>query len=381
MGNNPLSNESFPVAAITKSLRRNGTLPAFADTVQIEAPPRRWSSSSWLTSLGLHLVAVALLLLWIGLQPRGPVGFSDRPFITLGVSRIGPGPLGTGAGGTNDIDTVVDEAPIGATSASSVNLTLPASAPLQTPQSDSVVSTGRTTPGIGRGVPLPSSGLPDARNLVQGGIIGRNGTNNAPGGKGGTGLGADGAGGSGLPGTAFYGIRDHGTRVVFVIDSSASMENYGAMSSAKAALVTALQTLSDEQQFQIVFYNRTARMFQPFPQDKNVLLFASERNKSLARQYIAQTLPDSGTDHMPALEMALRLNPEVIYFLTDADEPQLMPPDLARIDRLNQGRARIHAIEFGKGGDLGLENFLKKLARQSGGTYRYHDVRQVAAQP
>lgn len=365
-----------------KPLRRPGPLPAFADAVPLEVAPRRWFSSSWLVSLSLHSLVIVLLILWVRSQPRGPVGFSNQPFITLGVSRPGPGAGGTGAGGTNDIDTIVDEEPIGASSTSSTNLTLPATAPLQTPQSDTALaSTGIVRPCIGPGVPTPSSGLPDARDLVQGGIIGRGGTNNAPGGKGGTGLGAEGTGGSGLPGTSFFGTQDHGTRVVFVIDCSASMENYGAMTSAKAALMAALQTLSDVQQFQIVFYNRSPRLFQPFAQEKNALLFATERNKSLARQYISQAVPDLGTDHMPALELALRFQPEIIYFLTDADEPQLMAPDLAKIDRINQGRARIHTIEFGKGNDLGLENFLKKLARQNGGTYRYHDVRQLASQP
>ncbi|HET6424859.1 MAG TPA: VWA domain-containing protein [Planctomycetaceae bacterium] len=370
-----------PVAVAAKPLRRKEALPAFADPVLIAPPTRRWYSSSWVVSLGLHLLIVAILLFWIRTQPRGPVGFSDQPFITLGVSRPGPGAVGTGAGGTNAIDTIVDEEPIGAATSSSTNLTLPASAPLQTPQSDAAVVASGMTRGVGPGVPAPSGGLPDARDLVQGGIIGRGGTNNAPGGKGGTGLGAEGAGGSGLPGTAFFGTKDQGTRVVFVIDCSASMENYGAMASAKAALVAALQTLSDEQQFQIVFYNRVPRMFQPFAQDKETLFFATERNKSLARQYISQIVPDQGTDHMPALEQALRLQPEIIYFLTDADEPQLTARELMKIDRVNNGRARIHTIEFGKGNDLGLENFLKKMARQNGGTYRYHDVRQLAAQP
>lgn len=368
------------MAVPAKSLRRLPALPAFADSVPLEAPSKPWFSTSWLVSVGLHLLLVAFCIGWIGSQRRGPVGFSDRPFITFGVSRSGPGPVGNGAGGTNAVDTIVDEEPIGGTTASSVSIALPASAPLQTPQSDLVAISGRTPTGPGPGVPMPSGGLPDARNLVQGGIIGRNGTNNAPGGKGSTGLGAEGRGGSGLPGTEFYGVSDHGTRVIFVIDCSASMEDYGAMASAKAALVAALQTLSDEQQFQIVFYNRAPRLFQPSAQEKKALLFATERNKSLARQYIAQTIPNEGTDHMPALELALQFSPEIIYFLTDAAEPELKAPELAKIDRINKGRARIHTIEFGRGSDLGLENFLKKLARQNGGTYRYHDVRQIASQ-
>ncbi|MDP1799258.1 MAG: VWA domain-containing protein [Planctomycetaceae bacterium] len=368
------------MAGRSQSPRGIVTLPAFAETVRVQASPRGWFSSSWLISLSLHLLIVAGLMWWIRNQPRGPVGFSDQPFVTFGVSRPGPGAGGQGAGGTNDVDTVVDENPIGGTASASLKLTLPASASLQTPQSDveTVASPVRTSFGAGVGIPLPSGGLPNARSAVEGGIIGRNGTNNAAGGKGGEGLGAEGNGGAGAPGTEFFGVKDHGSRVVFAIDCSASMTNYNAMASAKAALVAALQSLNDQQHFQIIFYNRTPQLFQPF--GKSGWCAATERNKSLARQYIAQTEPDLGTDHLPAIRMALKLAPDVIYFLTDADEPQLSPQELAEIARLNQGRTRIHTIEFGKGNDLGLENFLKKLARQNDGTYRYHNVRQLALQ-
>lgn len=370
------------MAERTRLPRKALTLPAFTDRVRMDVPQRGWFSTSWLISFGLHLLAVAVLIWVIRSQPRGPAGFSDMPFVTFGVSRPGPGAGGPGAGGTNDLDTVVDENPIGGTSGSSLNLTLPASAPLQTPQADAdtVATTGRPSFGVGPGIPLPSGGLPSARGAVEGGLIGRNGTNNAPGGRGGDGLGAEGAGGTGAPGTAFFGTRDHGTRVVFVIDCSASMMNYNSMASAKAALVAALQTLTEAQQFQIIFYNREPRLFRHSGEQNSALFLATERNKSLARQYIAQTEPDLGTDHMPALKLGLKLAPEVMYFLTDADEPQLSAPELAEIARLNHGRTRIHTIEFGKDQDLGLENFLKKLARQNGGTYRYHDVRQLALQ-
>jgi Ca-activated chloride channel family protein len=76
--------------------------------------------------------------------------------------------------------------------------------------------------------------------------------------------------------------------------------------------------------------------------------------------------------------MALRMNPEVIFFLTDALEPPLWPKDLERIRTMNGGRVRIHSIEFGQGPELGVDanigNFLRKLANQNGGSYRYHDV-------
>ena len=77
---------------------------------------------------------------------------------------------------------------------------------------------------------------------------------------------------------------------------------------------------------------------------------------------------------MPALRKAISYHPDHIFFLTDADQPQLSAADLAEIKQLNRGRTSIHAIEFGRDGDLGIDNFLRRLARQNDGTYRYRDV-------
>jgi hypothetical protein len=109
------------------------------------------------------------------------------------------------------------------------------------------------------------------------------------------------------------------------------------------------------------------------------LAFATEANKAFARQEISAVIPDRGTNHIDALKLALRLGPEVIYLLTDADEPQLSAAELDLIHRANRGRTRIHAIEFGQGEALPQApmNFLQKLAVQSGGTYRYYDVKRL----
>ena len=84
--------------------------------------------------------------------------------------------------------------------------------------------------------------------------------------------------------------------------------------------------------------------------------------------------PDGGTDHMPALKKALRYQPDHLFFLTDADQPILSARELNEIKTLNAGRTKIHCVEFGKGSELSGDNFLKKLARDNGGTYRYRDV-------
>lgn len=175
--------------------------------------------------------------------------------------------------------------------------------------------------------------------------------------------------------TAFFGIRDNGTHFVYVLDASGSMAGI-AILAAKAELIRSIEALDATQQFQIIFYNQTARVTRLRGAADAPMIWATGVNKTLARQDINRVVPAGGTDHMPALKQALRLRPEVIYFLTDADEPILRAGDLDEVKRLNNGRARIHCIEFGKGLDLTPDNFLKRLARQNGGTYLYRDVTQ-----
>jgi Ca-activated chloride channel family protein len=176
--------------------------------------------------------------------------------------------------------------------------------------------------------------------------------------------------------TAFFGIRDTGTHFVYLLDASGSMAGIPILA-AKAELKKSIAALDATQQFQIIFYNDTASVMQLRGAADAPMIWATEVNKTLARQSINNVVAGLGTDHMPALKKALALRPEVIYFLTDADSV-LRSGDLAKIKRINQGRARIHCIEFGEGAYLKIKplNFLKRLARQSGGTYHYCDVTQ-----
>ena len=74
---------------------------------------------------------------------------------------------------------------------------------------------------------------------------------------------------------------------------------------------------------------------------------------------------------MFALREALKLKPEVIFFLTDAD--LMTNGDVDEI-LTEVGSARIQAIEFGRGMVLGQRTPLGRLATTTGGSYLYIDV-------
>ena len=178
---------------------------------------------------------------------------------------------------------------------------------------------------------------------------------------------------SGLGQTTFFDIEAKGNRFVYVLDRSGSMFDHGAIRVAKEELVASLAALEQTQQFQVLFYNQSLLELAD-NNDKSAMQWATDINRTLARKFISGVQPDGGTDHLPALKKGLRNQPDHLFFLTDADQPILSARELHEIKTTNNGRTKIHCVEFGKGPELSADNFLKKLARENGGTYRYRDV-------
>ena len=174
---------------------------------------------------------------------------------------------------------------------------------------------------------------------------------------------------------SFFNARDTGTKIVFVIDTSGSMSGK-RIQVARSELSASVQALQLNQWFQVVFYDLTTRTLNIRSLKEGELYRASDYVKTLTRQVIAGVSTQNGTNHKAALVKALNMKPEIIFLLTDA-ETSLQPRQMNEIFRLNKNKVRIHCIEFGEGPDLSDDNgFLKKLARESGGTYRYRDVKK-----
>jgi hypothetical protein len=179
---------------------------------------------------------------------------------------------------------------------------------------------------------------------------------------------------SGRARTKVYGLKGEGHRFVYVFDRSGSMGGSGnkALNSAKKELLQSIADLGDTHQFQIIFYNEqpTIMRFDNLPN----LMFANAENKARARLFVAGISADGATAHEPAIYMALQLNPDVIFFLTDADQPELSPATLQKIQQRNHGACVINTIEFGLGPKIRKENFLDRLAAQNGGGSVYVDI-------
>jgi hypothetical protein len=213
---------------------------------------------------------------------------------------------------------------------------------------------------FGPGTASASAGSPGGSGLLRGGPSGR-----GPGG--------------GQARTQLFGIPAEGYKFVYVFDRSGSMGGAGrnALKRAKAELLASLESLGETHQFQIIFYNERPTVF-ALAGAPGRLVFGNAPNKAQAHKFVQGIVADGGTEHEPALVSALNLAPDVIFFLTDADQPELSPTQLRRIVERNRRGTVINAIEFGSGPPLG-ENFLSRLAQQNGGSYRYVDITRPAS--
>lgn len=181
---------------------------------------------------------------------------------------------------------------------------------------------------------------------------------------------------AGVGATSFFGAEKvQGSRFAYVIDRSGSMSHRGALEVAKRELLASIAPLAPESQFQVVLYNDKVTVMS-FGGGEAKMLPATEANKLLARKYLQSVQPDGGTVHVPPLKAAIGLEPDVIFFLTDAD--MMTMAQVRDITAANRKRAKIHTIQFDVGPDLNEDTPLRHLARLNDGGYRYVDVNALA---
>jgi hypothetical protein len=166
-----------------------------------------------------------------------------------------------------------------------------------------------------------------------------------------------------------FGVQGTGSKFVYVFDRSSSMEG-PPLAAAKRQLTESLRSLESTHQFHIIFFNTRTRSFDITGGGRRIA-FATDRNKQLAANFVGGITADGGTDRLAALREAIDFAPDVIFFLTDADDA-MSASELAEIARTNRRlRTAICVIEFGRRATPPGSNFLTELARESGGQYGY----------
>ncbi|HEY7329937.1 MAG TPA: hypothetical protein VH592_20040 [Gemmataceae bacterium] len=151
--------------------------------------------------------------------------------------------------------------------------------------------------------------------------------------------------------------------VVYVIDRSVSMGIGRKLDFARQKLIASLRRLPPSMRFQVIDYNDFAESL--IVDGQRDLLPAEPATVERAISLL-QTLDAAGsTNHLAALRRGLDLHPDVIFFLTDADD--LKPEVIAAITQRNQ-RSVIHTIELTRLAHAAGP--LAKLALDNHGTYR-----------
>lgn len=327
---------------------------AAGELTPAEMPPAtRRQIPAWLMSFVLHFSVFTACAVFIRDVPRGIAGVEEgkEAGIVLVSSGRGKPEYFANEGGGGTLATGDSEASAPANTGSPF--------PDSAEQPKSTGPKLPSAPGFGGKASFPGELTPGAGSFA------------LPGGKGlplGKGKGNQAR-------TAVFGVQGEGSRFVYVFDRSGSMEG-APLDAAKQQLIASLESLDKVHQFQIIFYNQEPRIMQLVPGQPASMEFANDAGKKKAESFIGSILADGGTRHMEALEMALRLGPDVIFFLTDAEDPKLSATELARIRRLNSGTS-INAIEFGSGPAGGGQNFLKRLAEQNHGNYGYVDISKL----
>ncbi|MCF0233922.1 MAG: VWA domain-containing protein, partial [Thermoguttaceae bacterium] len=119
----------------------------------------------------------------------------------------------------------------------------------------------------------------------------------------------------------FGDVRGSGRKFVYVLDRSDSMSwNGGApMARAIAEAVASVESLDAKRgasKFQIVYFNHETAVFE----NGRALIDVNRENKARAVRFLKSIVPDGGTAPEDALKVAMKMRPDVVFFLTDADE-------------------------------------------------------------
>ncbi|MEM9187328.1 MAG: VWA domain-containing protein, partial [Planctomycetota bacterium] len=124
--------------------------------------------------------------------------------------------------------------------------------------------------------------------------------------------------GGGKPGsTQFFGARSKGNRFVFIVDNSGSMKE-GRMETTLIELQRAVMAMSSKQMFYVIFYSDQAYpMF--FPNGVDAMAPATRENKQKLAAWLPTVEICLGGRLNEAMEMAERLDPAVVYLLSDGD--------------------------------------------------------------
>lgn len=120
-------------------------------------------------------------------------------------------------------------------------------------------------------------------------------------------------------GSPVHGALDSKQCIVYVLDASASMGEWGKFDAALGALIATLRLQPESVRFQVVIYSGTASI--PLRGPSGECLPATAENLARMIEVLrAVASPAGRSNHVEGLRTALALRPDLVLIFTDADE-------------------------------------------------------------
>jgi tetratricopeptide (TPR) repeat protein len=167
-------------------------------------------------------------------------------------------------------------------------------------------------------------------------------------------------------------------RIIILADASGSMLNmFDLLRDDIRGLISVLQPV---QSFNVLFFQDNGVV----ALNKTKLLLAVDGNKHAADDFLNKMFVRGETNPIPALELAFKLNPDVIYLFSGGDFGGPGNDAVVRFIR-KSGQARripvttvglVNSESRGNPQDLEFVKVLQEISKETGGSYRLLDYRQ-----
>jgi hypothetical protein len=140
----------------------------------------------------------------------------------------------------------------------------------------------------------------------------------------------------------------------------------GGLSAARREVLACLERLPESTRFQVILYNREAMPLRLG--GRTEMVPATEEARREAHLLLVGVRAEGSTNHLEAFHRALAFSPDLILFVTDADD--LTPDQVRAVTQMNAGRSVIHTIEVNRQRTERGDGPLSLLAHCNGGTFR-----------
>jgi len=286
---------SFPSPTVTSFATAVSAAPAFPEIAEYESDAGNIAHSlrvlpSWLISMFLHvgvLVTLACVTRQVDLGTVISLVVSPADQTELGNIELALEPLPVDTESAQKLDRQASELPDAAKLSLSVELASRVDTTgLESVQLDSEL--WGTTTGEGVAYRSLGEGLGDLADVGEEGDKAQ-----------------------------FFGISARGSSFVFVIDCSGSMGG-PRWNAARNELIRSMRNLKPDQQFCILLYSSFATSFEGNV-NKAQYVAATPENLDLMTRWLNIQVPAGGTLPLPAVKVALELQPDAIFLLSDGE--------------------------------------------------------------